>query len=139
MISKRLLLLVILTAIVFAGLVGYGDFRDIGGQLSRFPSTHLADALGMAAINYGLRFLRWYYYLRILKIDLPIGTNLLVFLSGLAMSITPGKAGELVKCYLIRDRTGVAVAASAPVVVMERVTDVVSVVLLALLGLARRR
>ena len=136
MISKRLLLLVFLTAVVFAGLVGYGDFREIGGQLSRFPETHLVAALGLAAINYGLRFLRWYYYLRVLKITVPLGTNILVFLSGLAMSITPGKAGELVKCYLLRDRTGVTVAASAPVVVMERVTDVVSVVLLALLGLA---
>lgn len=136
MISKRLLLLVFLTALVFVGLVSYGDFRDIGGQLARFPLTHLVAALGLAAINYGLRFLRWYYYLRVLKITVPLGTNILVFLSGLAMSITPGKAGELVKCYLLRDRTGVAVAASVPVVVMERVTDVVSVVLLLLLGLA---
>lgn len=136
MISKRLLLLVFLTAVVFVGLAGYGDFSDIGGQLARFPLTHLVAALGLAAINYALRFLRWYYYLRVLKITVPLGTNILVFLSGLAMSITPGKAGELVKCYLLRDRTGVTVAASAPVVVMERVTDVVSVALLALLGIA---
>ena len=83
-----------------------------------------------------MRFLRWAYYLKVLGISPPLGTNILVFLSGLAMSITPAKAGELLKCYLLRDRTGVAVSASAPVVVMERLTDVVSVVLLALLGLA---
>ena len=42
----------------------------------------------------------------------------------------------MLKSYLLRDRTGVPVAVSAPVVVMERLTDVVSVLLLALLGLA---
>ena len=57
-------------------------------------------------------------------------------MSGLAMSVTPAKAGELLKCYLVRDRAGIPVAMSAPVVVMERLTDVISLVLLALLGLA---
>ena len=134
--SKRLLLLIVLTVAVFVGLVSYGDFKEIGGHLARFPLTHLLAALGLAAINFGLRFLRWNYYLRVLRITLPIGLNGLVFLSGLAMAITPGKAGELLKSYLLRDRAGVPVAASAPVVVMERLTDVVSVVLLALPGLA---
>ena len=41
----------------------------------------------------------------------------------------------MLKSYLLRDRTGVPVSVSAPVVVMERLTDVLSVVLLALLGL----
>ena len=136
MTSKKLLALIILTVVVFAGLVGFGDFREIGGRLAHFPLTHLFAALGLAAINYGLRFLRWAYYLRVLGIGLPFGVNGLVFLSGLAMAITPGKAGELLKSYLLRDRAGVPVPASAPVVVMERLTDVVSVALLALLGLA---
>ncbi len=90
----------------------------------------------MAVINYVLRFLRWFYYLRYLKILVPFVLSALVFLAGLAMSITPGKAGELIKSYLLRDRVAVPVAESAPVVVMERLTDVISVVLLALLGLA---
>ena len=134
--SRKLVTLIILTVVVFVGLISYGDFKEIGRQLSHFPVTHIFAALGLAAANYGLRFLRWAYYLRVLAISLPLGVNILVFLSGLAMSITPVKAGELLKSYLLRDRTGVPVAVSAPVVVMERLTDVVSVVLLALLGLA---
>ena len=121
---------------VFVGLISYGDFKEIGKQLSHFPVTHIFAALGLAGVNYVLRFIRWAYYLKVLGISPPLGFNILVFLSGLAMSITPGKAGELLKCYLLRDRTGVPVSASAPVVVMERLTDVVSIVLLALLGLA---
>lgn len=136
MTSKKLLALVLLTVVVFVGLFSYGDFRDIGGQLSRFPLPYLLAALGLAAINYTLRFLRWSFYLRFLKIPVTFPVSALVFLAGLAMSITPGKAGELIKSHFLRDRTGIPMAASAPVVVMERLTDVISVVLLALLGLA---
>ena len=134
--SKKLGLLVILAVLVFAALVGYGDFREIGQRLAHFPVTHLIAALALALLNYFLRFLRWAYYLRVLKISAPVAVSGLVFLSGLAMSITPGKAGELLKSKLLRDRSGIPVSVSAPVVVMERITDVVSVALLGLVGLA---
>ena len=92
--SRKLLTLIILTVVVFVGLMSYGDFKEIGRQLSHFPVTHIFAALGLAGVNYGLRFLRWAYYLRVLAISPPLGVNILVFLSGLAMSITPAKAGE---------------------------------------------
>ncbi|MQG72190.1 MAG: flippase-like domain-containing protein, partial [SAR202 cluster bacterium] len=108
-------------------LVGYGDFGNTLDEIGDLPVRYLFAGLGLASANYLLRFLRWAYYLEVLKIDAPAGVSALVFLSGLAMSITPGKAGELVKCYLLNSRTGVPVSRSAPVVVMERLTDVISV------------
>ena len=136
MTNWKLVLLIILVVVVFVGVAGYGDFRETFGNLSRFPITYLLGALGLAAMNYALRYLRWSYYLKVLNIRVPLGLNCLVFLSGLSMSITPGKAGEFLKSYLLRDRASVPVAMSAPIVVMERLTDVVSVVLLAAIGLA---
>ncbi len=132
--SRRLLLLGVLTALVFVGLVAYGDFREVGSRMANFPLPHLLAALALAALNYLLRFFRWSYYLRVLNIPVPLGLSSLIFLSGLSLSITPGKVGELLKSYLLRDRTGAPVAATAPIVVMERLTDVVSVVLLGLIG-----
>ncbi len=136
MASRRLLLLVFLAVAVFAGLVGYGDFPAMTGLLLNFPLSYLLAALALAFLNYLLRFLRWAYYLRTLKVNVPWPTSILVFLSGLAMSVTPGKVGEVLKSYMLRDRQGVPVAASAPAVVMERLTDVVAVVALGLTGLA---
>ena len=135
MTGKKLLLLIFLTVLVFVGLISYGDFQEIGSQLASFPVTYLIAAIALAALNYLLRFFRWAFYLRVLHIRVPFGLSILVFLSGLAMSITPGKMGELLKSYLLRDRANVPVATSAPVVLMERLTDVVSVVLLGLTGL----
>ena len=129
-------MLLILLTMVVAGLVVYGRPLEIGSQLAHFPVSYLLVALALACINYGLRFVRWAYYLRVLEVRVPFRVSGLVFLSGLAMAITPGKVGELLKSYLLRDRAGVPVSTSAPVVLMERLTDVVSVVLVGLAGLA---
>ena len=122
--------------VVFVALVGYGDFGDTVEEIGSLPVGYLFAGLGLASSNYLLRFLRWAFYLRVLKIDVPVHVSALVFLSGLAMSVTPGKAGELVKCYLLNGRTGVPVSRSAPVVVMERLADVISVIILGLTGFA---
>ena len=121
---------------VFVALAGYGDFGGTVDKIRDLPVLYLFAALGLASANFLLRFLRWTFYLKVLKIDAPAGISALVFLSGLAMSITPGKAGELVKCYLLNSRTGAPVSRSAPVVVMERLTDVISVIILGLTGFA---
>ena len=134
--SRKLLLLMLLAVAVFAGLVSYGDFRDVGNHLVNFPASHLLASLALASLNYLLRFLRWAYYLRALNLYVPLPLSVLVFLSGLALSVTPGKVGEVLKSYLLRDRAGVPVSASAPAVLMERLTDVVAVVSLGLTGLA---
>jgi uncharacterized protein (TIRG00374 family) len=132
--NKKWLLLAVLTVGVFVALVGYGDFGGTIDEIGNLPISYLIAGLALALANYLLRFLRWAFYLRVLKIDVPVGISALVFLSGLAMSMTPGKAGELVKCYLLNSKTRVPVGRSAPVVVMERLTDVISVIILGLTG-----
>jgi uncharacterized membrane protein YbhN (UPF0104 family) len=66
----------------------------------------------------------------------PVGTSALVFLSGFAMSVTPGKVGELMKAVLLKAAAGTEIARTAPVVVAERLTDLLALVLLSLLGVA---
>lgn len=126
----------LLACLVFAALAGYGDFQEVGTLLAQFPVTYLLAALGLAMVNYLVRFLRWVFYLRTLGIDVPFAVSFLAFLSGLAMTITPGKVGELVKCYLLRDRSDIPVTRSVPVVLMERLTDLLSIVLMGLIGVA---
>ena len=134
--GRRWLLLGLLTAVVFGGLVAYGDIRQIGRTLVGSPWAYggFAAAVGFALLNYALRFLRWSMYLRALGMDVSLRVSLPVFLAGLALSITPGKVGELLKSVWLSQRSGVPVATSAPAVVMERLTDVISVALLGLTG-----
>lgn len=135
--GRRWLLLGLLAVAVFAGLLAYGDFQQVGQTLLDSPAayTGLAAGVGLAIVNYVLRYLRWSMYLRALGIDAPASVSAPVFVAGLALSITPGKVGELLKSVWLNQRTGTPVAASAPTVVMERLTDVISVALLGLTGI----
>lgn len=134
---RNWLLLILLTVAAFAGLLVYGDLREVSSLLANAPSPYagLAAALGLAVVNYVLRYLRWAIYLRALDIRVSHSVSASVFVAGLALSITPGKAGELLKSVWLNRRAGVPVSASAPAVVMERLTDVLSVGLLGLTGI----
>ena len=134
---RNWLLLILLAVAAFAGLLVYGDLREVSSLLANAPSPYagLAAALGLAVVNYVLRYLRWAIYLRALDIRVSHSVSASVFVAGLALSITPGKAGELLKSVWLNRRAGVPVSASAPAVVMERLTDVVSVGLLGLTGI----
>lgn len=129
---KRLFLLILLTGTVFAVLAGYGDLGEVTKNFLSLSLPHLVLALGLSMVNYLLRYLRWEYYLRTLGTKVPLGISVLTFLSGLAMALTPGKVGELSKGLLLRERAQVPMSISAPVVVMERVTDLIAVATLSL-------
>ena len=136
MTSGKFLLFVALAAAVAVGLAGYGDFKETGRYIAGFPPSHLLVALGLACLNFALRLARWAWYLKILGIRISASDSVLVFLSGLAMSVTPGKLGEAAKCVLLQERWGVEFRRSLPVVLMERLMDLAAVVLLALTGVS---
>jgi glycosyltransferase 2 family protein len=61
----------------------------------------------------------------------PRGRSLSIYLSGQTMTISPGKVGEVLKSALLRRSFGTPFARSAPIVLAERVTDALGVVILA--------
>jgi len=60
--------------------------------------------------------------------------SLTIFTAGLTMTISPAKLGEVLKSGLLRRSFGVPVSRSAPIVVVERITDALGVVVLAAAG-----
>ena len=122
--------------LVVVGLMVYGDFPKMVEALARFQWAYLPAILGLTFLNYLLRFVKWDFYLRQIGVtDLSKADSFLLFFSGLSMVVTPGKLGEWLKCYLLREMNGVPFSRSAPIVVAERLTDGVAMVLLASGGL----
>lgn len=133
---RQVLTLVLALAAVLGAFVLVGDLRGIGGQLRGFQWWAFAAAIGLALTNYGFRFLRWHLYLRHQGVAVPLGTSGLTFLAGFSMSVTPGKLGELLKCYLLRTLAGIPVTRTAGIVIAERVSDLLALLVLATIGVA---
>lgn len=96
----------------------------------------LLIALGLIFLGVAIRAGRWHYYVRHLKWDIGLTHSVMAFLASFALTVTPGKAGEIIKSALLRMRHGVPVAQSAGALLIERLTDLIAIVLLSLGGLA---
>lgn len=135
-VARRWLWFVIAVVIAFAAFSMAGDVSGLGDRLAGFSWPAFGVALALALGNYVLRFVRWQMYLRRQGVSVPIGSSAMVFGAGLSLSITPGKVGELVKSYLLREMHDVPATRTAPIVVAERVTDLIALLLLAVIGVA---
>lgn len=126
----------VLTALVFAAMVLFADVGRVRAAFAAFDPWAFAAVIGLATVGYGVRFLKWEFYLRELDESPGLKTSALVFLCGLMMVVTPGKAGEVWKAWFLRDRAGTPVARTVSVVGAERVTDLLALGLFAATGLA---
>ncbi len=126
----------IAVVVIAAAYAMAGDVRDAGERLGDFAWSAFALALGLALANYAIRFVRWEVYLRHQGVRVPLASSALVFGAGLALSITPGKLGELVKSFLLRELHDTPATRTAPIVIAERITDLMALLVLAVIGVA---
>jgi len=131
---KRLILAIILGALVFLAISVYSDFEKVAASLASFNLIFILAVLPLVFANYILRFAKWHYFLQLLGINLTKKASFKVFLSGLTMTISPGRFGEVVKSLLIKMINGTAIAKSAPIVVAERFTDFIAFLILSAYG-----
>lgn len=132
--QKKIMIGIVLAAIVYLGFSIYVDFGKLLEAFSLFDFRYFPLVLLLSFFNYYLRFERWDYFLRVLNIKLPRKISFSIFLGGLIMSITPGKVGELLKSYLIKEYNKTSIHASAPVILVERLGDFVSLLMVAMFG-----
>src|SRR5690606_25262676 len=117
-------------AVAVLGYLAYAVWQGLSetaSELGGFRWWIYVPVLGLTLVNYGLRYAKWRFLLRRLGVDVPEIGNLWAFAAGLGMVISPGKAGELVKPYLVREMTGVPMTRTVPALVVERATDGVAV------------
>ncbi len=133
-IKKGIVIYAILGIIIFAAIGIYADLDSLRQSIREFDFKYLPIILMLAPMNYVLRYVKWNYYLKQLKIDIPRKINLPVFVAGLSMTVTPAKVGEFFKSYLLKKLCDVDMSKTMPMVLMERVSDAISMIILASVG-----
>lgn len=112
----------------------YVDYEKVINSFKNFNWYLLPILLLLSFGNYISRFFKWEYYLKIIDVKLHKLDSLSIFMSGLIMSVTPGKMGELLKSYLVKQVNGTSISKTAPIVFAERATDFLSLTIIALTG-----
>jgi uncharacterized protein (TIRG00374 family) len=132
--KRKILLITGIAGIIYLAFIIYADFNQVVNAFSKFNWIFIPIPFLLALMNYLTRFIKWDYYLKILKVKIKKTDSLSIFASGLVMSVTPGKMGEFLKAYLLKQITGEPISKTAPVIFVERVTDFVSLIIVALAG-----
>jgi uncharacterized protein (TIRG00374 family) len=120
---------------VFIGLVLYGDIQEISALLKTFRWELIPAILGLTLINYFLRGLRFHYYLYQIGVkNISLWTSLRVFIGGFSLTITPGKIGELIRVFWLKNLVGADPVHTAPSTVVDRIADGLAMAILAALA-----
>lgn len=133
---NRILFPVVLGILFYIFLSALADFDKLKEAFGYFRLRWLGVILALAFLNYVLRYFKFHYYLKILGISLKHSTAFLVFLASFVMAVTPGKLGEVLKSVFLKDLTGASKSQTAPIVVAERITDLLAFILMVLIGIS---
>ena len=123
-----------LAALGYLGLSLWAGWRDVAAAVVRVGPIVLLGLLTLSLTNYLLRFLRWGRYLTLLGAPVGWRVNLDAYFSGFALTTSPGKVGEMLRSVLLRPH-GVPAPASMAAFFSERVSDLLSILALAAIGL----
>jgi len=133
-IRNRVFLSIAIAALIYLVFMIYVDYEKVISSFKNFNWYLLPALLLLSLGNYLSRFFKWEYYLKIIDVKLHKLDSLSIFMSGLIMSVTPGKMGELLKSYLVKQVNGTSISKTAPIVFAERATDFLSLTIMALTG-----
>ncbi|HEX2909339.1 MAG TPA: lysylphosphatidylglycerol synthase transmembrane domain-containing protein [Chloroflexia bacterium] len=137
-IRSKIILSIIFGLAVMAALAILGDFNKMVTVLSNFEWLLVVPILLLTLVNYVLRFVKWHYYLKVVgngAEKIKANDSAVIFISGLSMAMTPGKVGEFLKSYLVNQLNGTPMMITAPIVVAERFSDGLAMLVLASFGI----
>ncbi|MCF2869795.1 flippase-like domain-containing protein [Octadecabacter sp. G9-8] len=136
---RDIALLGALFAFVIAGLAGLAaatGWEETKHQLMQLSLNQFLILLALSLVNYLFRGARWHLFSNRLGLPTTFVQDLRHFLGGFAMSVTPGRVGELIRMRWLKRETGWAVERTAPLVLMDRASDLAAMGLILAGGLA---
>ncbi|MFX0055341.1 MAG: lysylphosphatidylglycerol synthase transmembrane domain-containing protein [Promethearchaeota archaeon] len=132
---RKVLIFAFAAVVVYLAIMFVFQFEQVLAAITAIDWWWVLPVMmGLSFLNYLLRYIKWQYYLRRIDVNLSHTDSFSIFLAGFTLTTSPGKIGEAIKGYFIHDLDGTPIAKTVPVVVSERVTDLLAMVLLAMIG-----
>lgn len=132
--KQKVIVSIVIAGILYLAFTIYADFNQVMSAFGKFNLLLVPVLLVLSFLNYFVRFFKWDYYLLIVKVKMKKIDSLSTFMSGLIMSVTPAKLGEVLKAVLVKEITGEPISKTAPIILAERITDFLSLLLIAIIG-----
>jgi len=134
-IGNKILIIVIAVIGLYATFLIASDINTVYDKISDFKIEFFPIILLLVTSNWFVLFFRWHLLLRNAKIFIPVKDSFLILTSGFALTIIPGKVGELIKSQLLKTKFGIARSKTVPIVILEQVYQATGIVILSFFGI----
>ena len=119
---------VFLAVAFYAIFIAYSDFDKLSSNIEQFkfeflPLILLFSFLGIIVLGFRQNIL-----LKTVGIQISVKENILLYLAGLSMIITPVGAGQAIKSYYLKKKFGCSVSKTLPLVLVEKFQDFITLV-----------
>ncbi len=129
------LLLPLFGLVLFVYIIWRTGLSEITAVFRAAEPGRLGVAIALVGVILVLRGLRWSLLLKVAGIDYPVLKATAVWTIGFAAaSVTPAKAGDAIRAFYIKEETGRSLGEAFFTVFVERLFDLVFVLLLGLVS-----
>ena len=126
----RSILILAITVALLAFFFRNADLAGIWAETRRADPSLLLLAVGVTLVTYVLRALRWQFLLApigVTRFSTAFRTTVIGFA---ASTFLPARAGEVIRPYLLARREGISPTAAFATIIVERLLDLATVLLL---------
>ena len=133
--DNRIYVVIIATISLYFIFLVISDLGEVYAQLNKMDTNYLPIILLLIPLCWIVLFTRWNLLLKNSNVYVPVKDNLKIYLSGFALSITPGKVGELIKSQLLKNKFGIPREKTAPIVLVEQLYNIIGIIGVSILGI----
>ena len=132
--ENKIILIIVISIAIYASFLFISDYNSISENLTQFKTEYSIPILLLVASSWIPLILKWDFLLKKNGIRIPIKKNILIWLSGSALSITPGQLGELIKSQLLKNIFNIPRSKTAPIVFVDKFYDLAGAFIASIIG-----
>ncbi len=132
---NKIIVVVIIIIAIYAIFLIYSDLNLVKDHLGKFKIEFLPQIIALVVLGWFVLFYRWILLLKKSNIEIPKLSNFYILMSGFALSIVPGKIGELIKSQLLKTKYNIPRTKTAPIIIVEQLNNLLGIITVSCIGL----
>ena len=133
-IINKIIIIIIAVVGLYATFIIASDINTILDKISSFKIEFLPIIISLVTCGWFVLFTRWHLLLKNSKISIPKKDSFIIYMSGIALSIIPGRVGELIKSQLLKTKFGIPRTKTVPIVILEQLYTLIGLVAVSFFG-----
>ena len=128
--ARNPLTIVIVIMILYVAFAFYIDIGKFSKVVLNIQYWFLPLILIPETVHILLLGLRFHRFLQALGINIPIRKSMLIYITGLSLTVTPGNAGQVIKSQVIKNQLGFPVSKTSPIILAEKWSELTAILII---------